>query len=203
MLYFFCFVFSHILAVDDLITEQITIKLEQAGTLPDSIGDTRKYKITNLKIIGDINGTDVRLIRDMAGADKEGNLTYGKLAFLDLSDANIVSGGEEYYKTHCTSTNVIGSYFFSQCNSLISVTLPQTATSMWSTAFGWCERLVSVDIPSKIPSIPSWTFQSCSSLTSITIPSSVTSIDQAAFRGCSSLLSIVIPSSVIRISAGV
>ena len=33
----------------DLITKQITIKLEEAGTLPSKIGDTKKYKITNLK----------------------------------------------------------------------------------------------------------------------------------------------------------
>jgi hypothetical protein len=31
----------------DLITKQITIKLEEAGTLPSKIGDTKKYKITN------------------------------------------------------------------------------------------------------------------------------------------------------------
>ena len=32
-------------ADNDLITEQITIKLEKAGTLPDSIGSSRKYNI--------------------------------------------------------------------------------------------------------------------------------------------------------------
>lgn len=54
-------------ADDELITKQITIKLEQAGTLPNKIGSTKKYKITNLKIIGEINGTDLKLIRDMVG----------------------------------------------------------------------------------------------------------------------------------------
>ena len=54
-------------AADDLITKQITIKLDEAGTLPDKIGSTKKYQITNLKIIGEINGTDLRFIRNMAG----------------------------------------------------------------------------------------------------------------------------------------
>ena len=47
-------------ADDDLITKQITIKLDEAGTLPDKIETNKKYKITNLKIIGEINGTDLR-----------------------------------------------------------------------------------------------------------------------------------------------
>ena len=50
-------------ADNDLITKQITIKLEKAGTMPDRIGSSRKYKITNLKIIGEINGSDLWIIR--------------------------------------------------------------------------------------------------------------------------------------------
>lgn len=56
-------------ADDDLITKQVIIKLDKAGTLPDKIGATRRNKITNLKIIGEINGTDIRMIREMAGRD--------------------------------------------------------------------------------------------------------------------------------------
>ena len=41
--------YSAVNAADDLITKQITIKLDKAGTLQDKIGETKKYKITNLK----------------------------------------------------------------------------------------------------------------------------------------------------------
>lgn len=64
---------------DGLITEQVTIKLSEAGTLPNKIGKNKKYKITNLKIVGEINGTDIRLIRDMAGSDDNIKDTEGKL----------------------------------------------------------------------------------------------------------------------------
>ena len=84
-------------ADDDLITKQITIKLDKAGTLPDRIGSSKKYKITNLKIIGEINGTDLRMIREMAGRDYRGYSTEGKLSVLDLSEAKIVKGGDSYY----------------------------------------------------------------------------------------------------------
>ena len=85
-------------ADNDLITEQITIELEKAGTLPGRIGGSKKYKITNLKIIGEINGTDLKMIRDMAGRTAESNSTDGKLSVLDLSEAKIVEGGDYYYK---------------------------------------------------------------------------------------------------------
>ena len=80
-------------ADNDLITKQITIELEKAGTLPDRIASSRKYKITNLKIIGEINGTDWKMIREMAGGSYHG----GKLSVLDLSEAKIVEGGDYYY----------------------------------------------------------------------------------------------------------
>ena len=73
---------------DELITQQITIKLDNAGTLPSKIGSTKKLQITNLKLIGDINGSDVRLIREMAGCDEYGEKTKGNLSILDLSEAN-------------------------------------------------------------------------------------------------------------------
>ena len=68
-----------ILAADDgLITRQI--KLDKAGTLPDRIGENQKYLITNLKIVGKINGTDLKFIREMAGCDVNGKETDGKLS---------------------------------------------------------------------------------------------------------------------------
>ena len=79
-----------------LITKQITIKLEEAGTLPDRISASKKYLITNLKIVGKINGTDLRMIREMAGRDHNGDVTKGNLSVLDLSETKIVEGGGSY-----------------------------------------------------------------------------------------------------------
>lgn len=85
-------------AADGLITKQITIKLEKAGTLPDKIGSTKKYQITNLKILGEINGTDLMFIRNMAGGiDYYDETGEGKLSVLDLSQARIVVGGGPYF----------------------------------------------------------------------------------------------------------
>ena len=128
-------------ADNDLITRQITIKLEKAGTLPDRIASSKKYKITNLKIIGKINGTDLRMIREMAGRDASGDSTDGKLSVLDLSEAKIVKGGDCYYnkyENYYTSNDVIGSHAFRDCSGLTSLTLPAGITEIGSSAFEGC-----------------------------------------------------------------
>ena len=126
-------------ADDDLITKQITIELEKAGTLPDRIGSSRKDKITNLKIIGEINGTDLSMIREMAGSNFYGNSTDGKLSVLDLSEAKIVEGGDGYYNDYgydyYTSNDVISSYAFSYCSGLTSLNLPAGITEIGDGAF--------------------------------------------------------------------
>lgn len=185
----------------DLITKQITIKLEEAGTLPSKIGDTKKYKITNLKIMGEINGTDLCFIREMAGSDREGWRTEGKLATLDLSGAKIVRGGGIYYNSvNCyTSDDVIGNYAFSGCSGLTSLILPSNVTSIGYSAFYGCIRLTSLTLPSSVTSIGSSAFEACYGLFSLTLPSSVTEIGESAFRGCSGLTSLTLPSSVTSI----
>ena len=81
----------------DLITKQITVKLDMAGTLPRKIASYGAYKITNLRIIGEINGMDWQLIRVMAGRDYDGNATKGNLSVLDLSESKIVDGDRYCY----------------------------------------------------------------------------------------------------------
>lgn len=72
-----------ILAADDgLFTRQITLKLDEAGTLPDRIGENQKYLITNLKIVGKINGTDLKFIREMAGRDFNGGKNRRKTIYI-------------------------------------------------------------------------------------------------------------------------
>ena len=194
-------------ADNDLITRQITITLEKAGTLPDRIASSKKYKITNLKIIGEINGTDLRMIREMAGGNYTGNSTAGKLSVLDLSEAKIVKGGDYYYSYndiynnnyYYTSNDVIGSYAFSYCSGLTSLTLPAGITEIGSYAFRGCSGLTSLTLPAGITSIGYGAFYGCSGLTSITIPNGVTQIDKNAFRDCTGLTSLNLPANIKRI----
>ena len=179
-------------ADNDLITKQITIKLEEAGTLPDRIASSKKYKITNLKIIGEINGTDLRMIREMAGRDDRGNSTDGKLSVLDLSEAKIVEGGDCYYKDYYTSNDVIGSYAFYGCHRLTSLNLPAGITEIGSDAFSGCSGLTSLNLPAGITEIDWNAFYGCRGLMSLNLPAGITSIGGDAFWGCSGLTSIYV-----------
>ena len=129
-------------ADDGLFTKQITLKLYEAGTLPDRIAVSRKNLITNLKIVGKINGTDLKFIREMAGCDYYGDKTDGKLSILDLSEAKIVEGGDAYisYNGLCEYTNndKLGDYVFYDCSGLTSLTLPSSVTSIGGFAFYGC-----------------------------------------------------------------
>ena len=188
-------------ADNDLTTKQITIKLEKAGTLPARIGSSKKYKITNLKIIGKINGTDLSMIRDMAGSNYIGNSTDGKLSVLDLSEAKIVEGGDYYYNYCYTSNDVIGSYAFSGCSVLTSLTLPAGITSIGDYAFRGCSGLTSLTLPAGITEISYCTFYGCSGLTSLTLPAGITKIDVSALVGCSGLTSLTLPAGITEIGS--
>ena len=192
-------------ANDDLITKQITIKLDKAGTLSDRIASSKKYKITNLKIVGEINGTDWNMIREMAGRNYQESSTEGNLSVLDLSEAKIVAGGDDYYYDNLfnnkvyTSNDEIGEYAFAYCRGLTSLTLPAGITSIGRSAFVGCSGLTSLTLPAGITSIDSYAFYSCSGLMSLTLPTGITSIGEYAFEGCSGLTSLTLPASITSI----
>ena len=76
---------------------------------------------------------------------------------------------------------------FYYCDSLTSITIPDSVTSIGSYAFRYCDSLTSITIPDSVTSIGDWAFGYCDSLTSVTIPDSVTTIGYDAFSSCSSL----------------
>ena len=189
-----------ILAADD---GSITTQVDEAGTLPSKISASEKNLITNLKIVGKINGTDLKFIREMAGRDFNGEKTDGKLSILDLSEAKIVAGGDAYTSyfgnNMYTYNDKLGNYVFYGCSGLTSLTLPSSVTSIGNYAFTGCSGLTSLTLPSSVTSIGDYAFQDCSGLTSLTIPSGVTSIGNQAFYDCSGLTSLTIPSGVTSI----
>lgn len=79
----------------------------------------------------------------------------------------------------------------------VDVVIPSTfegkpVTIIGQSAFLNCESLTSITLPDSITSIDSHAFYSCTSLTSIIIPDSVTSIGYAAFHWCTSLMQITL-----------
>jgi hypothetical protein len=98
--------------------------------------------------------------------------------------ANIVSNTYENDRgviTFDNSITSIGGRAFSNCTSLVSITIPESVTNIGRYAFEDCSSLTSVNIPNSVSSIGSSVFHNCSSLASITIPDNVTSVGSYAF----------------------
>lgn len=195
-------------ADDDLITKQIIIKLDKAGTLSDKIGSTKKYKITNLKIAGEINGKDWKFIRDMAGGNYciSGGGSYGiseytsgKLSKLDLSEVIIVAdpengyaqsigrgGGISYY--YVKDKEIIPTCMFVNCRSLQELIIPSYITSIGASAFKR-SGLQSIVLNDGIVDIGTCAFED-SKIASINIPESLKTIGLDAFAGCNQLVAV-------------
>ena len=179
------------------------VNVETAGNLYRSlrnvIGDN-EYNITSLKVIGNLNSTDIGVLRRMAGRKKDGAETEGSLAYLDISEANIVTGGDYYYKDelgteYTTEDNVVGDYMFYQCN-LKDVKFPSNITKIGIRACKDNTSLESVIIPNGVEYIGMAAFCNCLNLKSIEIPNTVKEIYYYAFQDCDALTIVNIPNSV-------
>lgn len=182
---------------------QIFLNIENAGTLPNLIADNRKYQIKNLRLTGYLNGTDINLLREMAGSDNYGNSTPGILETLDISDCTIVSGGRSYYRSCQTSNNKIGDYMFYNCKQLVNLMLPDNTTVIEDYAFADCDRLSVISIPERVKAFGVHSFRNDISLLRIPMPSGLTSINDYAFMGCNGLSEITISASVTNIGDGI
>lgn len=92
-----------------------------------------------------------------------------------------VSSNPLYYAHH----------LFLNGKELNKLAIPNSVTSIGSSAFCGCSGLTSVTIPDNVTSIGGDAFYGCSSLISITIPNSVTYIGDGAFRKCSGLKDVI------------
>ncbi len=95
-------------------------------------------------------------------------------------------------------TQFINDFAFCRCDSLTSITIPNSVTSIGEGAFYTCRNLNSVTIGSSVASIGEGAFSFCN-ITSITIPDSVTSIGDSAFWGCRNLTNVTLGSGVTSI----
>lgn len=145
-----------------------TISMTEAGTLSDHLS----AQAVKAKISGPINGTDIKYLRQLVAA--------GNLQSIDLSEATIVSGGDAYYETYTTSDDDMGAYSFYNHRGLVSLTLPQTITSIGSNAFAQ-SGLMSVQIPDNVVSVELDAFAYCSQLSTVEIGENVKRLSQGVF----------------------
>lgn len=93
----------------------------------------------------------------------------------------------------------ISDYAFLNCDSLSTITLPNSIKSLGTGAFIYSDTLKTVKLPTGITKIAKQAFYHCGFLQSITIPQNVTEIGAEAFAACSKLTTISLPSALTTI----
>lgn len=190
------------------------------GNLSDLLPERERFKITDLTLSGQLDIRDLEVIRQMGGCRESYESRYnGHLRYLDLSNAEFVSGGtfgtyaDDYFRTSDLNDGS-GDYLFSDMKSLHTIKLPNSMEIMGQYLFVGCESLTSVTLPKSLKTLPDRTFSSCfnqnDNLTSILIDDSnpYYSSDGSAlfdkyktkmFFAVKSLREYAIPSSVSEI----
>ena len=167
----------------------LVIENNVAGKLVDRISEAEKIDCKKLTITGHLNGTDITLIREM--------LINYNLMSLNIQNANIVSGGEPYYKTNYsqenTEDNVIGENMFYNCKNLAELKLPATATTIKMFAISGCDLLQELTIP--CATVNSYAIRNCKNLETITLSSGVMDFKGENLDGCNKLQNIFVETS--------
>ncbi|MBQ8520222.1 MAG: leucine-rich repeat protein [Bacteroides sp.] len=180
------------------------VSVDVAGNMKSLLGSDY-LNITELKVVGPINGFDIYYLRKMLGCSHFSSADWGKLTTLDLSEATIVEGdwywdpsstsGNEYY----SENNVVGDYMFYKCANLKNIELPVNITSIGGYAFYNCDSLTSIQVPDGVTSIGSKAFYDCEALIEATIPSGT--IGSSAFYDCGALTNVSIGDGVTSIGS--
>ena len=164
--------------------EILVIDDNEAGKLEERVGVSRKTTTKNLMVSGQLNGSDIKFIREM--------INDYSLSILNIANSNIVSGGEPYYKTkyseYNTENDVIGTNMFYECKNLTSITLPSSAKTMKMYAFSGCDGLTELAVPCQV--VEDMAIRSCKSLETIVLGEKVEDFDGGNLTGCPVLSTI-------------
>jgi len=187
---------------------KLTIHVDSAGSLPSLIDSSLMYQVTDLTLSGNLNGTDLRFIRGMAGFNWFGDSTPGILSKLDMKDVTIHASDMPYridvfddWTSHSyTEDNKIGDAMFSDFSNITSIILPTSVNAIGNNSFTNCSGLKYIELPDAIKSIGINAFKNCSALDSIILPDSLRLLSYAAFQGCTGLKTVTIPSGITKIS---
>ena len=121
------------------------------------------------------------------------------------SSGEIAGDGSLTLKLYCitipNSVTTIYNSAFEGCISLKSIVIPNSVTQIDSSAFKNCKKMTQITIPDSVTSIGSAAFSNCSELSILTLPNNITEIASSMVYGCSKLSSITIPEKVIKIGS--
>lgn len=154
--------------------------------------------LPNAAIVADNSFSACALLKEFVAS--EDNLSYstvdGVLFSKDKKKLLAFPAGKSKSYMIPDGVTTIGSYAFSGCKELTSVTLPKSITTIGGDAFFRCTGLTSLILPKSVTRIGTEAFHDCSGLTSLTLPKGLTTFGYRAIYGCNSLKKIYCKSFV-------
>lgn len=180
------------------------IDVKVPGSLADYLPTEVRPFITELTITGKLNGTDIKIIRSLFGTPQE-----PQLQKLDMSEATIVSGGDNYavnFGEDCiTEDFAIGPYMFMGYYGT-ELAIPKNTKSIGVGSFFHVTNVESLIIPEGLEYIDYIVFANCTSLKQLSIPSTVKPVNEIvpilSVNACDNLESLVVLSPFLNISIG-
>lgn len=125
------------------------VELSEPGQLAALMPANADSVCGALKVKGQINSSDLRFIRSLAGRDTYGEAKIGYLKDLDLSEAVFVAGGEPFLiegdKEYTTAEGTLPAKAFYDCRTLVTLKLPANIHTFGDGALGGCYVLQSVE----------------------------------------------------------
>ncbi len=178
--------------------------------IPDSVTTIGAWafnhctSLTSIVIPNSVTALDGGIVFSGSGLEQiiveSGNTVYDSRencnAIIETSTNKLVVGCKNTVIPN--SVTSIGTTAFSHCSGLTTIEIPNSVGSIGSSAFS-SSGLTTIEIPNSVGSIGSYAFSDCSNLVSVEIPSSLGDIASYLFENCSSLSSIKIPNSVVYI----
>lgn len=215
--------------VSDSKAESFTITKNGKERLSSFFPETSRFFVTDLKIVGEINNSDIKFIQSIAKGD-------GNLSNLDLSDAifvdadslesfiyeNGIQNGSKLYSSdanhfelipyiwsdeydYYTHRSYFGYYIVYRVWGGGEITINTIQYTGFDVIpkymFIGCEKLKKVILPPHITAIGDYAFYECKNLEEISIPTNVNKIGENAFYGCVKLREIDLPQTLTSIGS--
>lgn len=179
-----------------------------AGNLYDDAPVEMWESATSIKIKGELNGTDLRAIRQLCGSDENASkIPHPRIRKLDLSEARIVPGGVYYirvedhgkireYVVEEGTKDFLPDKLFYNCSSIESLTIPVNIREIGIGAFWQCINLQELKLPEEVIRINSTAFGVCNALKEFSLPRDLEYLGGYAFTYCANISEITIPEGV-------
>jgi leucine rich repeat domain protein len=193
-------------AVSSFSFAQKVVTTEKTGQLETLIKESERENTPSLKVVGPINGEDIKIIRTMCGRDFNGYESEGMTRTLDLSEALIKQeAGKNYLNEQLgfynrfyapSADNEIGIKMFYRCEPLREIILPKTTTVIAGQAFDNCTSLTKCTFFAGLTTIRQYAFRN-TKLTNVELPSTLTAMENKVFDGCKELTTVKFTSKAV------